>query len=101
MKAFQAPGLSPQEFVDGIRGELARLGVARYLEIRQDGDRLVLELRWMGTSRFVYRVEPEGDGFHARLDSQRISPIHAPFAGRFDDDLERALAAVGARLTER
>jgi hypothetical protein len=101
MKAFESLRMSPSEFVDAIRGELGRRGVSRYLDIRDDGDRMVLELRWMGTSRFIYRVEPLGEGFRAQLESQRISPLHAPFAGRFDDDLDRALARVGARLTER
>jgi hypothetical protein len=96
MQSFEVPHLTPQAFVEAIRSELASRDYDRHLRVVLVGDRLTVELKWVGTTRFDYRVEPLAGGFRAELVSQRISPFHAAFASRFDDYFEKALAAVGA-----
>lgn len=96
MQAFDVPNLTPDEFMAAIHRELAARDYDRYLDLELDGDRLVVELRWMGTTRFNYRLNPTGEGFRAELVSRKVSPFHAAFASRFDEYFERALSKVGA-----
>ena len=97
MKSFDVSHMTPTEFVASIRDELAERDYARYLALELDGARLNIELRWMGTTRFEYRVEPVGEGFRAELRTQKISPFHVVFADRFDEYFAKALAKVGAK----
>jgi hypothetical protein len=99
MRSFEVPGLEPAEFVAAIRSKLAARDVDRYVSISLDGDRLAVELRWMGTTRFDYRTSPLGDGFRAELVNRKVSPFHSPFASRFEAYFEEALAKVDAKVT--
>ena len=58
----------------------------------------MVELRWMGTTRFDYRVTPVGEGFRAELIEQKVAPLHRAFGERFASYFEEALTNVGARL---
>jgi len=91
--------MGPSEFVEKIQKELTARAYDRYVTVSFQGERLVVELRWMGTTRFEYRVIPTGEGFRAQLDRQRVAPIHAAFSGRFEGTFEEALTKAGAKLT--
>ncbi len=91
--------MEPAEFVGAIRAKLAARDFDRYVSISLDGDRLGVELKWMGTTRFGYRIETAGEGFRAELVSQKVSPFHAPFTDRFEGYFDEALAKVGAHVT--
>ncbi len=90
--------MQPIEFVEAIREKLADRDYDRYVSIDLVNDRLSVQLKWMGTTRFNYRIDPEGEGFRAELVSQKVSPFHAPFADRFEGTFEEALTKVGARV---
>lgn len=100
MRSFEVSQMGPAQFVDRIRNELAAREFDRYVSVGLDGDRLGVELRWMGTTRFDYRISPFGDGFRADLVDQKVSPFHSPFASRFESYFEEALAKVGAMVAE-
>ena len=100
MRSFEVDRLNPSMFVERINGELATRTYDRFVSIHLKGDDLTVEIRWMGTTRFDYRVEVEGDGFRAELLDQKVSPFHAPFASRFEGYFEEALAKVGAKVAE-
>jgi hypothetical protein len=97
MHSFEVPDTTPHDFVEAMRSALAEKEYDRFVVLDLEGDRLVVELRWMGTTRFQYRVRPERQGFRAKLVSEKVSPFHAVFADRFDEYFEKALAKVGAR----
>ena len=88
--------MSPSEFVAKIVSELNAREFDRYVSIQLLGDNLTVELRWMGKTRFDYRILPVGDGFRAELIGQRVAPLHAAFSDRFEVYFEKALAKVGA-----
>jgi hypothetical protein len=88
--------MTPDEFVAAIRAALAARDYDRYLRLDLADDRLRIELRWMGSTRFDYRIEPMDGGFRAELLGQKVSPFHAVFSHRFDEYFERALEEVGA-----
>lgn len=88
--------MNPIDFVAAIREKLADRDYDRFVTVDLVNDRLSVQLKWMGTTRFDYRIDPEGEGFRAELVSQRVSPFHAPFADRFEGAFEEALAKVGA-----
>ncbi len=89
--------MTPGAFVTKVRGGLAERGYDRQVGVSLAGDRLTVEFRWMGTSRFLYRVTETGDGFRADLADQAVAPLHAPFADRFESYFNRALEELGAR----
>ena len=91
--------MKPAEFAAAIRAKLAARQFDRYVSISLEDDRLGVELRWMGTTSFGYRIMIEGAGFRAVLVDQRVSPFHAVFRDRFEGYFEEALAEVGARVT--
>jgi hypothetical protein len=99
MRSFEVPAMKPGEFVVAIRARLAAREFDRYVSISLDGDRLGVELKWMGTTRFGYRIETAVEGFRAELVSQKVSRFHAPFADRFEGYFDEALAKVGAHVT--
>jgi len=86
------------EFVDRIRAQLAAREVERYVSISLRGDELAVVLRYMGTTQFDFRVEPDGAGFRAELIRRRVSPFHAVFSDRFEGYFEEALDKVGAKV---
>jgi len=99
MRSFDVPAMKPAEFAAAIRVKLAAREFDRYVSIGLEDDRLAVELRWMGTTRFDYLIMTEGEGFRAELVGQRFSPFHAVFRDRFEGYFEEALAKVGARVT--
>ena len=96
MRSFKVPRIGPDEFVDVMRRKLAAKEFDRYVILDLNGDSLVVELRWMGTTRFDYRIEPTDDGFCAELVGQRVATLHAAFSDRFEGYFEDALSKVGA-----
>jgi len=98
MRSFEVPALQPLEFVDAIRGRLAAKEFDRYVFVDLNDSSLAVELRWMGTTRFDYRISEMGDGFRAELISQKIAPLHSAFSERFESYFEEALAKVGATV---
>ena len=96
MRSFEVPNTTPPAFVDSMRNALEAKDYDRYVFLDLDGDRLAVELRWMGTTRFDFRIRGVGEGFRAEFVGQRVSPFHAVFADRFDEYFEKALANVGA-----
>ena len=89
--------MQPAEFVATVRGGLAERGYDRHLTISLDDDRLTIEFRWMGATRFEYRIDERDSGFRADLVGQRIAPLHAAFSDRFEHYFEQALAELGAK----
>jgi CBS domain-containing protein len=98
MRSFEVPTMRPTDFVSEIRTKLAARDYDRFVRVDLEGDELFVELRWMGATRFEFRIRETGEGFRAELVSQRVSPFHAAFAGRFEGYFEDALAGVGARV---
>ncbi|HSL16908.1 MAG TPA: hypothetical protein VLB51_03290 [Methylomirabilota bacterium] len=96
MRSFEMSSTNPPEFVRKVRAGLAERGYDRHLSVSLDGDRLVVEFKWMGTTTFEYAVDETADGFRANLVNRRISPLHAAFTDRFEHYFERALSEVGA-----
>ena len=86
------------QFVEKIKSQLATREYDRYVSIHLNGADLTVELRWLGTTRFDYRISPLGEGFRAELVRQRVAPLHTTFGGRFETYFEEALAKVGARV---
>lgn len=97
MNTFEVEEATPSEFIDRVRRELSERGLSQYVEIEGSGAGLVVKFRWMGSTELRYRVEEEDDGFRAVLNGQSISPFHAPFRQKFDDQFDRILEKVGAR----
>jgi hypothetical protein len=97
MRSFEVPDATPTAFVQRLRSELAAKDYDRYVALDLDGADLVVELRWMGTTRFFFRIQPADDGFRAEFLSKSVSPLHAAFAHRFDEYFEKALEKVGGR----
>jgi len=97
MRSFEVPAMPPTAFVETMRSKLAAKEFDRYVTLDLRGDSLIVELRWMGTTRLDYRVQPQGDGFRAELVGQRVAPLHTAFTDRFEHYFEDALAKAGAR----
>jgi hypothetical protein len=97
MRSFEVPDTTPIAFVEEMRSALAAKQYDRYVILDLDGDNLVVELRWMGTSRFDFRLAPVCDGFRAVFVGQRIAPLHGAFSDRFEVYFEKALAGVGGK----
>lgn len=97
MRSFEVPGTTPSVFVEEMRSALVAKEYDRYVVLDLDGDSLVVELRWMGTTRFDFRIRPAGDGFRAEFVGQRVAPLHSAFSDRFEIYFDKALAKVGAK----
>jgi len=98
MRAFEVAAGSPTDFVGQVEQVLADRGLDSYVDLRLDGEALVVRFRWMGSSELRYELTRAGDGFRADLEDVRMSPFHAPFRQRFDERLEQVLESVGARI---
>ena len=92
MRSFEVPGTTPSAFVEEMRSALAAKQYDRYVGLDLDGDSLVVELRWMGTTKFTFRIRPTGDGFRADFVDQMVAPLHNAFSDRFEPYFENALA---------
>lgn len=88
--------MQPAEFITTVRDGLAARGYDRHLTVALDDDRLTIEFRWLGTTRFEYRLDERPRGFRAELVGQRIAPLHTGFSDRFDRYFAQALAELGA-----
>jgi hypothetical protein len=98
MRAFEFGNGAPAEFVERVRGVLADRGLAEYVNLRCEGDELVVGFRWMGSSELRYRISETEAGFRAEPSGERLSPFHAPFRQRFEDRFDQVLGEVGARV---
>jgi hypothetical protein len=98
VKAFEFDGGTVTEFVGRVRALLLERGLADHVKLRSEGNELVVEFRWMGSSELRYRISGGPTGFRADLDGQRISPFHSPFRSQFEDRFEKVVDAVGARV---
>ena len=98
MRVFEVADASPEDFVDRVAAMILTRGLAEYVSVALEGDQLLVSFRWMGTSRLHYRLEPAAGGFRATLTATRLAPVHAPFRGRFEGQLESVLSELGARL---
>jgi len=98
MHSFDDSSRHPTEFVAEVRDGLAKRGYDRHLSVSLDRDRLTIEFRWMGTTRFEYRIDERETGFRAEFVGQRVSPLHAAFTDRFEHYFEQALDELGAKI---
>jgi hypothetical protein len=98
MKAFEFDDGSPAEFVERVRGVLAERDLADIVNLRCEGDELVVGFKWMGSSELRYRITENEAGFRADLSRERMSPFHSPFRVQFEDRFEKVVGAVGARI---
>ena len=97
MNTFEVENATPAEFIHRVRHELIERELNEYVEVDGDENGLVVTFRWMGSTELRYRLESTLEGFRAILDSQRVSPLHAPFRHRFDDRFDQILEKVGAK----
>ena len=97
MRAFEFDDGTPAEFVERVQGVLAERGLADYVNLRCEGDELVVGFRWMGKSELRYRISENEAGFRAEPSGERMSPFHSPFRQQFEDRFEKVVGAVGAR----
>jgi len=98
MRAFEFGDGAPAEFVERVQGVLADRGLAEYVNLRFEGDELVVGFKWMGSSELRYRISENEAGFRAEPSGERISPFHSPFRQQFEDRFEKVVGAVGARV---
>jgi hypothetical protein len=96
--AFEFADGSISEFINRVRGALAERGLAEYVGLDHVGDELLVRFRWMGSSELRYRVSESEAGFRAELSGERMSPFHAPFRRRFEDQFETVVGSVGAKV---
>jgi hypothetical protein len=98
VRAFEFEGGSAGEFVTRVRDALAERGLGEYVDVSLDGVELVVGFRWMGSSELRYRLSEYEQGFRAELAGERMSPFHAPFRQKFEDQFETVVGSVGARV---
>ena len=97
MKAFSVSEGGPGDFVARVQGEIKSRHFEDIASIRLEGDALIVAFSWMGTTSLKYRLQPQTRGFSAVLESQKVSPFHAPFKAGFEERFDQILATVGAR----
>jgi len=98
VKTFEFDDGTPEEFVERVQGVLADRGLADYVNLRREGDELVVGFKWMGSSELRYRISENDAGFRAEPSGERMSPFHSPFRQQFEDRFEKVVDAVGARV---
>ena len=96
--AFEFADGSIAEFIDRVRRALAERGLAEYVDLNREGDELVVGFRWMGSSELRYRFTENEAGFRAELSGERMSPFHAPFKQRFEEQFATVVGSVGAKV---
>ena len=97
MKAFAVNEGSPEDFVDRVQGEIKSRQFEDIASIRVEGDLLIVDFSWIGTTSLTYRLQPQDRGFSAVLERKKVSPFHAPFKAGFEERFDQILAKVGAR----
>ena len=98
MRAFEFEGGTPAEFVGRVQGELADRGLADIVNLRYEGDQLIVGFKWMGSSELRYQISEVEAGFRAEPSGERMSPFHSPFRQQFEDRFEKVVGAVGAKV---
>ena len=98
VKTFEFDQGTPAEFVERVQGVLADRGLADFVNLRCEGDELVVGFKWMGSSELRYRISENDSGFRAEPSGERMSPFHSPFRQQFEDRFEKVVDAVGARV---
>jgi hypothetical protein len=98
MKAFEFDGGGADEFVERVQRVLIDRGLADFVNLRCEGDELVVGFKWMGSSELRYRISENEAGFRADPTGEKMSPFHAPFRQQFEDRFEKVVGAVGARV---
>jgi hypothetical protein len=98
VNAFEFDGGTATEFVERVAEVLADRGLAEYVSLHREGSELVVGFRWMGSSELRYRLSENEAGFRAELSGEKMSPFHSPFRQRFEDQFEKVVGAVGARV---
>jgi hypothetical protein len=96
--AFEFADGSITEFVDRVRRALSERGLAEYVDVNLEDDGLVVGFRWMGSSELRYRLSENEAGFRAELAGERMSPFHAPFKKRFEEQFATVVGSVGAKV---
>ena len=98
MRSFRVPGMEPEDFVERARGALVDHGLAGNVTLDLRGDRLVVRLTHLGTTELRYALERDGGGFSARLASERVALLHAPFREAFDARFTEIISRVGGTV---
>ena len=96
--AFEFAEGSIVEFIDRVRRALSERGLAEYVHLNRENDELVVGFRWMGSSELRYRFWENETGFRAELSGERMSPFHAPFRKRFEEQFATVVDSVGATV---
>jgi len=97
MRAFEVNDGTPEDFVERVAMALVERGLDDYVSLSLEGPELAARFRWMGTTELRYRLAANEGGFRADLIGERVSPLHAPFRGRFEERFDQVLKQVGAR----
>lgn len=97
MQAFSVSEGRPEDFVARVKNALRERNFEDIASVRLDGDKLVVSFSWIGTTSLTYHILPEGQGFSAQLERQKVSPFHAPFKAGFNERFDQILTKVGAR----
>ena len=98
VKAFEFGNGTAEDFINRVRSALVERGLAEYVDLTRDGGDLVVGFRWMGSSELRYRLSENETGFRAELSGERLSPFHAPFRQKFEEQFETVVGSVGARV---
>ncbi len=98
MKSFAVPDADPATFVKRVRAEIASHGLEGIASIDVKDDQLEVRISQFGTSRVVYKIEPTGAGFRARLTGESIAPMHRALLPTLEGKLNEVLKRVGATI---
>ena len=99
MQSFEVSSGTPLEFVERVRRELEQRGLGEHVSLWLEGDDLVVQFRWMGTTVLRYRWHDSGGVLRAELVEERVSPFHGAFRHTFEERFDQVLHTVGARTT--
>ena len=88
---------TPLQFVERVRRELEQRGLGDHVSLWLEGNELVVQFRWMGTTVLRYRWHEAGGRLRAELVEERVSPFHGAFRQTFEDRFEQVLGKVGAK----
>ena len=98
MRGFEVESIDVDTFVRRAAEALAQRDLDGVVAVARDGDELVITLSRMATSELRFAVAPLDSGFRATPVSQRISPLHSPFLGMFEQGFADVLTRLGARV---
>jgi hypothetical protein len=95
--AFEVVGMTPERFLEAVRGALARADLPARVDARLEGEQMVVRLSRLGTTVLRYDLVRSDGGFRADMVSERVAPLHAPFRAGYRDAMAHLLREVGAR----